>query len=54
VAGKVFVKLVCKLHPDFEKNILDYYGANPGSHGEWRQCGEIGIAFVKKIKEFAK
>jgi hypothetical protein len=43
VAGKEFVTMLCVLHPDWKKNLRDYWG-------NWRDNAEVGEALIKKIQ----
>jgi len=43
VLGKDYVKLLCDSHPDWRKNLRDYWCG-------WRDQAEIGEAFIKRIE----
>lgn len=45
VAGKKYVRMLCKLHPNWIKNTQDYWGG-------WRDQEEIGEALIQKVKEY--
>jgi hypothetical protein len=53
-AGKPFLWLLCKLHPNWKKNVMEYWGVEKHMHGFWRDQEEIAdtmIAFVmRKLK----
>ena len=42
VMGREYVELLCESHPDWRKNLTDYWGG-------WRDQPEIGGAFIKRI-----
>jgi hypothetical protein len=49
VMGKGWISLVCRLHHDWQRNIEDYFGVHPTSHGKWRGQPEIAFALIKYI-----
>lgn len=44
ILGKEYVQLLCKSHPDWRKNLRDYYCG-------WRDQAELYEAFVNKIEK---
>ncbi len=46
VAGPKWVKLLCKEHPDWKKNITDYWSGYP-----FRDQAEIGQAFIARVEQ---
>lgn len=42
VAGRQYVRMLTKLHPDWKKNVMDYWGG-------WRDQKEIGEALIEKV-----
>lgn len=49
-AGTWLLKLLCKWHPDWQRNVEAYWGARPEDHGYWRGQPEIAEAIVKFVK----
>ena len=47
VLGKQYVQLLCKSHPDWRKNIRDYWGTET----KFRFQPEIGEAFIQRIEQ---
>lgn len=45
VAGKPFVTMLTVLHPDWKKNLREYWG-------NWRDNSEVGEALIKKVGVF--
>lgn len=45
VAGKKYVRMITILHPNWIKNVQDYWGG-------WRDQEEIGEALIQKVKEY--
>lgn len=46
VAGPKYVKMLCKMHPDWKANITEYWAGYP-----FRDQAEIGQAFIAKIEQ---
>ena len=42
--GTEFTKLICNKHPDWRKNLRDYYCG-------WRDQSELGEAFIQRIEQ---
>ena len=49
-AGRPFLKLLCKLHPNWIKNLNDYWGVDQNSHGFWRNQPEIAFEIIKYVE----
>lgn len=45
--SKWHLKLLCKLHPDWEKNVNEYWWTG---HGTWRNQKEIADALIQKVE----
>lgn len=50
VMGSFWLKLLTKCCPWWERNIEDYFGAYPESHGFWRNQPEIAQNLIKYVK----
>lgn len=44
------LKMMTKLHPDWKRNIEDYWGVYPTSHGLWRQMPEMAQLLIAKVE----
>ena len=44
IAGPVYLRMLCKLHPDWKKNIREYWGGYP-----FRDQNEIGEMIIAKV-----
>lgn len=49
-AGRTYVKLLCKLHPNWILNINEYWGTYSWAHGHWRDQKEIAAALISRVE----
>lgn len=49
VMGDEWLKTLCKIHPNWQRNVEDYFGVHPWSHGYWRGQPEIAYAVIKYV-----
>lgn len=53
VMGKQYIQKLCSQHPDWKKNIRDYYGGPKEDEG-WRDNKEIGEALILVVEDAIK
>jgi hypothetical protein len=49
--GRGFTRAIQILHPNWKRNLEDYWGVHPASHGAWRQMPELAVMFIAELEK---